>query len=89
MATQAYTNTPKARLILSTTTLADDTLKLDGLDAEATQELLDFFTNSGALTTVAITALALAILVVAGCQVPLNEAQPEPPVVEDDCGPGG
>jgi hypothetical protein len=33
--------------------------------------------------------LALAILVVAGCQVPLNEAQPEPPVVEDDCGPGG
>jgi hypothetical protein len=58
MATQAYTNTPKARLILSTTTLADDTLKLDGLDAEATQELLDFFTNSGALTTVAITAEA-------------------------------
>jgi hypothetical protein len=58
MASQAYTNTPKVRLIKSTTTLTDDTLKLDGLDAESVQALIDFFSNSGALTTVAITAEA-------------------------------
>jgi hypothetical protein len=58
MATQAYTNTPKARLILSTTALTEDTLKLDGLDKEATDALISFFANSGALTTVAITVEA-------------------------------
>ena len=58
MATQAYTRTPKVRLIKSTTTLTDDTLKLDGLDRESVDELIAFFANSGALTTVAITAEA-------------------------------